>query len=370
MKSLYLLIILLSAPSIVLAAVGHEVSGIIGVGGLFKRLIVPDAIPVGSIDGTFGYEVLDFSKDNKNFSKPVYCQGGLVFNLNTSVIGVNFGGQTSRIQTFGQCEEPIDYTGGFLQFDLTYNASSKSPKSSWQSVGFGASVSFGFSMQKFVDELMYSFHTHNRSNFSATEKVARVNRHLMRYVAKATLSSNEKLMVKILTMLFTSMHERSELEDIAVVDLDESEAKRVKEFGTNPFDLKSAVWKFLDHIKKDASFYECGKVDSCVDLCIDVMNYLEAFHDSIGTCHSFALTIAPNSSFHLSLTKRMKISAGIGYKFFHLEKEDKSDKSTQRLANKYFLGHNFNYRSKQCLDAASTASSELGQLIPFMKKVK
>lgn len=176
---------------------GSEMVGEIGLKGPLKGLFVK-GLKNMSIDGltsSYGYEVLDFGQ------KATYCQGGMTFGLSDVSIGFDFGADISTIKTFGRCEKPEDYEGGFLKIGVSGSSKSKGTKD----MSLGLSVILGFDLGKFNQSLSYFRVNLTNDDLGTVGRLRESYLHLGHYFlsssVKNVLNFNQRIGLKLLLLI-------------------------------------------------------------------------------------------------------------------------------------------------------------------------
>jgi hypothetical protein len=347
------------------AQTGSEFSGQITLSGLLKKLVVSTSLPIGSMTGSQGYEVLNYSLigSEKRDSKVLYCQGGMGLSLNPSYIGIGWGADVSKIKTFGKCSDPKSYEGGFLKFSFSgdYARGNKS-------ISASAAINIGFDLANF-NQMSNYYTAYSNTDEYGGRRLKAVYRHLARYLAKQTtaktLSSVQATAVRLMTVLLavSDKQSREDLFKSLLSEFDENETTTFKKFSGIKANFKEATYR----IYRDTEFYNCEKgTKDCIQVASDGLKFFEQIESSLQDCHSISFTVSPKSDFSLSFFKSY-VSASVGYYFYNLEKKMISTSSTAKLVAKEYAAHNFTKRSSQCLDASSNAASALGQYLGFMQ---
>ena len=123
-------------------------------------------------------------------------------------------------------------------------------------------------------------------------------------------------------------------------------------------------------IRRDMDMYECKDLDDyneCIERAANVLIFLEILESSMANCHAFSITVSPQKDFSFSLFSKNRFGVNIGYFHYHLEKTFQSTSSNVLQVNKYYWGHNFNYRSDACGDVANKGAGEIGRFIGILK---
>lgn len=339
-----------------LAVEGAELSGSIGLSGALKSLVIKDKLPIGSLTSAVGYEVLDYKKQKKN--KALYCVGSVVMSANTKILGFSFGGNSSAISTFDSCIRPEDYAGGFLKFGLSYGGSKGS-----KSISVEAAINIGFDLQLFNDLLerrlridYFGNHTGYRNRLSKIVKM------LNRYLARKKVASAELALLKLVSYIIAPS---VSFENLSIFTLeDEKNLKASKK------SLKQNFMEMRYNIFRDTELYKCSEFEEyeeCVLVAADLMIFMEIVEQSLVDCHSYSFTVSPQTDFSLGIFKNNNFSVNVGFSFYHLEKQFQSSISNAVLVNKYFWGHNFNPRSKECLEVSDMAGAQMGKFLGLIK---
>jgi hypothetical protein len=374
MKYILILILGLIHPKFGFAVSGSQLQGGVSLNGVMKSLVLSsNKYPVGIITSSYGYEALNFKNQTNNAA--IYCQGGMQFALNTSLLGFSFGGDTAFIHTFGKCEKPSDYSGGFLNFNMSYDLDPSKIRST--SVNF--TLSLGFDLKNFNDQLYYYYVDHNEyTGMKIQERVRNFSSHLMYYFAANKLN---KKYSKTLKLLGNFMVMFAGLSPISFFELNSEDSENIKADKNFSTSFKQSIADLIYDMNRDMDFYKCrikGEIDyseKCMQAYIDAIYFMERIYDSLGGCHAYSYGASVKTEFDIKnyikgnagkALNAIKVSLGIGYSHYVLEKNYQTSTSMSALAQKYFWGHNFNKRTGACLKASDTAASELGRYLALM----
>lgn len=347
---------------------GHSFASVIGLGGILKSALVEDIFPVGSIVGTSGHEVYDFSKYSQYDNRQAYCFSSLDFALDANFLGLYFGGEASKVYTMGSCEmKPKALVGEDLVLFVSID-----PAKGTKSLPIGIAINFGFDMDGYLDQMRYRFFNSYLSNRSSGERLKRLHRHILKYIAmnatKSLLTKEELLFAKLLGFPFVA---RS-LKDQSIVDLikpTESDYLYLKNLKNlkNKLSISNILRNFYDKARKDVNFYSCKNYSECEEIYVDFLQFYEILINSFDDCGSINIYAGLLSEFSLKYTDKMKFEIGFGYSRTEFNKSYNSNYSTSTLAFGEFAKHNFSKRSQACEEIGKKTGENFGQFLGFLK---
>ena len=366
MRTLILSLILVCCCASAQTLEGAELQGSASLSGILQKLVIKDKLPVGSISSSYGYGVLDFKNSSSYLSsknKALYCVGGATMAASSKVklIGFGFGGDASVVTTFDNCKKPEDYTGGFLKFGITYGGGKGS-----KSVDFEGAINLGFDFKHFNDQLERRFLVNFRGEHEPYKKrLSGVFKHLSNFIAKKQAANVQDISLSFLKLFSYIASPSTNFSNLAVFDNTDRENLQNKNLT-----IKQQLSNLNYDIRRDMDMYECPDLDNynaCIERAADVLIYLEILESSLADCHAFSITVSPQTEFSLSLFSKNKFGVNIGYFHYHLEKTYQSTSSNVTQVNKYYWGHNFNYRSDACGDVANKGADEIGRFLGILK---
>lgn len=368
MSKLILLIIIIAKISFAQTLEGHSFASVIGLGGILKSTVVKDLFPVGSIVGTSGHEVYDFSKYPQYNNRQAYCFSSLDFALDANFLGIYFGGEASKVYTMGSCEmKPKALVGEDLVIFVSID-----PAKGTKSIPIGVAINFGFDMDGYLDQMNYRFARSYLSNRTSGERLKRLHKHLLKYIAKSTtkslLSKEELLFAKLLGLPFIarSLKEQSIIDLIKPTESDYLYLKNLKNVKSK-LSISNILRNFYDKTRKDADFYSCKSYTECEEIYVDFLQFYEILINSFDDCGSINIYAGLMSEFSLKYTDKMKFEIGFGYSRTEFNKSYNSTFSTSTLAFGEFAKHNFSKQSVACEEIGKKTGENFGQFLGFLK---
>jgi hypothetical protein len=345
---------------------GVSVSGAIGLSGVLKKLVIPSALPLGSILGTYGYEVWDFSqfkKNNDNKNRASYCFSSLELVYDFSLLGISFGGEAAEAYLAGKCDRRKEtHIGEDLFFAIAYT-----PGKGSKAGAIGIALNHGFNMSKYVDELTYQFNGYPISKLKPHQRLFRLHKHILKYIALKNRhkfeSTTQKLLLKLFTLpaLLVSPYGKSikslfNFSDEEISVLSELKKKR-------PDSLRDIILGAFEIMRRDPAFYFFSKEYDSEETFIDFLRYYEVLDHSLEECHSINIYAGASSRFAFDLFPEMKVDVSLGYSVTEHDKSYNSDWSTKALAVKDFAAHNFVKHSATCENASTKSGTNFGRFL-------
>lgn len=387
-KIITLLCILLNLSLSYAQLPGAITEGSAGVDGFLKKVLFSWTLPIGKLSSSYGYEVIDF-KESKHYesdkNKALYCQGGNSFSNSSSIFGASYGGGYNLLTTFGSCNTPEDYTGGFLDFTVGYAR----PTGKFTSATGKVGLHLGFNMQTFNELVKRDFHTNNYSNFDHHTKVKWAVSHLLKYSSTLSKQKNAKLIYKITSKIFSNLfgyiYSNDNSLKLSKNEFTQNEIDHiVKNKESLGLDPKKYFEKLYYNSRRDSSFYSCeDEYPDCEMVWLDTQNLLLALYESFGNCHSVSGGISLETNLSLYNFKlgniSIRVSASAGYSYYVHEKSFKSFLPNVALTDRHFWRHNPNDFlgfvadkldiekklgiSRECSRAGSAASRQFGTFL-------
>ncbi len=206
---------------------------------------------------------LTLFQEGKGMKVAAYCAGGVggsVFNAAASV-GAN------KIQTFGRCDSPDDYVGGFINVGVEADIG----------IGVGAGVSLGFDMGTFSQKLSVDFPYENK------EKRKKLKNQILRLIlmSQTDIGAKEMVMAKAITSLF----EPDESAPLKGGEVDALMASMKSKGGAI---FKTLTEELIRYIEQKGSL-PCLLPKSCdKSRPTELLAMLEMIKSSFGHCHAFS----------------------------------------------------------------------------------
>jgi hypothetical protein len=346
---------------------GHSVAGSLALSGIMKRLVIPNALPIGKLASYYGYEVWDFSnaKESVNGHNRVsFCFSSVEFNHDMSVVGFAFGGEAAVIKPVGQCPKNLDVAEGEdLMFTIAFDVGKGA-----KSIPLGVSFSYGFNMEEFLSKMNRHFINNNEKNISSARRMLRLHGHILKYLAlkeakKVSLSPLSSILLK----LFTASSLLSSKDAIKDLKISKNELDFISKIASRKVtSFKTELGNSLNAMKRDADFYFCADFKECEELYLDFMVYSENLINAMEDCHTLAFTAALQTDYSISLTPGNKFEVSFGYVVTDVDKIFTSQRSTKVLAMEKFATHNFTKHSEECGEVTSRAGRNFGNFLRFL----
>lgn len=340
---------------------------VIGLGGVLKNFIVPNALPVGSLVGAAGHEVYDFSKYPEYKNKQAYCYQSLDFAIDANLLGFYFGGEASKVITTGSCDmKPEALVGEDLMVFISID-----PGKGTKSLPIGVAFNFGFNMDNYVSQMKRSFVRSYLSDRSSGQRLRRLHLHIAGYLAQksigAVLTARERLFAKL--MLFPYLAQYTDEENVLkLVTPTTSELGLLKKISKNgfKFSIKDTLKSFYHKARKDAGFYYCKDYRKCEEKYVDFLGFYSILIDSFDDCGSMNIYAGAISEFSIKMTGKLKVEVGFGYTRTEFNKAYNSKYPTSWQALKQFASHNFIDQSKECEELPEKVGSNFADFLNFL----
>jgi len=272
---------------------GHSMSSGVAIGGVLKRLLVPNALPIGKIGSFHGYEVWDFTdakKSIKGHNRASFCFSSTEFSQDLSIFDISFGGEAAYIKPVGSCPKNLEAVAGEdLTFTIAYDIG-KGTKTN----PVGLSFSYGFDLSRFNERLFSHFGVNNPHNRTPAQRLKRLNTHVLKYLAGAPgrkLSALQNIILKT----FFSMSLMGDKKVFSSNFFSQPEINflsKIKDAKLPSFN--QAIGEALYSIQKDASFYSCASYSQCEEMYVDFLVFSEALTDSMSECHTVSISAGPS----------------------------------------------------------------------------
>lgn len=347
---------------------GHSMGSTIGLGGFLKRLVIPNSLPIGSLVGTAGHEVYDFSKYPEFKNKQAYCFHAIDFAADANLLGIYFGGEVSKVFTTGTCEmKPEALVGEDLMVFLSFD-----PGKGTKSIPIGMAFNFGFSMNNYVSMMENSFSRSFLSNRTSGERLKRLHIHIASYLAKKTIGASftksEKFFAKLLLYPFLAPFTESQ-KVVNLISPSSSELELLKNISTSgyKYSIKSQLESFFYKARRDASFYSCDSYNECEEIYVDFLNFYDILINSFDDCGSINIYAGALSEFSIKATSKLKFEIGFGYTRTEFNKAYNSSLPTSWQAIGQFAAHNFSSKSRACQELSEKVGSNFGRFLHFLK---
>lgn len=347
---------------------GHAnaLGGGISLAGFLKKLLVPNAIPVGRIASFYGYEVWDFTDAKKaigGHNRATFCFSTLEMTQDLSVLGVAFGGEGSYIRPVGQCPKDLSAVAGEdLIFSIAYDAGKGT-----KAMPMGISFSYGFDLGNFTEKMLGHLRVNNPNKRTPSERMWRLNTHLLKYLS---MKGTRKILTptqSVLLKLFTSTSLISKENGLKSLMFAEDELDFLSKIATAKVTSFSKELRLaLREISKDAKFYNCKDYFKCEEIYVDFLQFSDALTESMSDCHTIGVNVALLKDFAVSLAPSMKVEVGFGYAVTATDRTFTSNLPTAALAVKEFANHRFKSHSVACEDVTRQTGTNFGSFLSLM----
>lgn len=341
---------------------------VIGLGGVLKNLVVPNALPVGSLVGAAGHEVYDFSKYPQYENSQAYCYQTIDFAIDANLLGFYFGGEASKVITTGTCEmKPEALVGEDLMVFISFD-----PGQGTKSLPIGVAFNFGFSMDHYVLQMQRNFSRSHLSNRTSGERLKRLHMHIAGYLARkritAQLTARERLFAKL--MLFPYLAQfTNKASVIELITPSTAELELLKKISKNgfKFSVRDTLQSFYMKAKKDAEFYYCEDYYQCEEKYVDFLSFYKILINSFDDCGSMNIYAGAISEFSIKATGKLKVEVGFGYARTEFNKAYNSNFPTSWQALGQFAIHNFSKQSKTCEGLPKKVGSNFAEFLNFLQ---
>lgn len=262
------------------------------------------------VGGNYSIELLQFGNiftlfnSSKGIKLAAYCVGGIgggsdLFNATLDM---------NKVRTFGKCNSPKNYTGGFLNLGAQgaitplYSAEAK--------------MSISFDMHKFANLLGRSF--------SEKKKLIRLREQVLQYIS---MSAENLLLRKIISSIFFP----DKMPPIQIKEVDEAKSRMKKN--------ESDIFKYLisnleDSVEKKESLI-CNKPNNCQSSNpSEFKELLSIIKSSIGQCHAITYGISAGASITLPISSILSYSDYILISTFEINLADLGSQATSFLTSK------------------------------------
>lgn len=242
---------------------------------------------VGPGGVNYSFELLRFGSvftlldSSKGVQYAAYCIGGVGGGIDLSAtLGVG------SVQTFGRCDSPSDYAGGFFNFGVQGELAVGS---------IGAKLSVSFDMKTFSKLL--------EEKFSSKEKRERLRNQLLSFISlsKDAVSSDEGLLAgKIASSIFFPS-------EAPLLTMDEAKGFKTLEKKEGEDFFKNLNSKFEKYVKNNGQKL-CSEPQVCSgDEALELTEFFSVIGESLGRCHGLSLGLSVGPSMG------PPVSAVVGY---------------------------------------------------------
>ena len=344
---------------------GHSMSGGVSIGGVLKRLLIPNALPVGKIGSFHGYEVWDFTdakKSIKGHNRASFCFSSTEFSQDLSIFDISFGGEAAYIKPVGNCPKNLEAVAGEdLSFTIAYDIG-KGAKSN----PVGLSFSYGFDLSRFNERLLSHFGVNNPHNRTPSQRLKRLNTHMLKYLAGAPARKLNALQNIILKTFFSMslMGDKKIFSDTFFSKSEISFLSKIK--GTKLPSFNEAVADALNLIQRDSSFYSCKSYSQCEELYVDFLVFSDALTSAMSDCHTVSISAGLMSGVSVSLNSNVKFEIGFGYAVTASDRTYSSNQSTSALVAAEFARHNLASHSRECKEAPTKSAKTFAELLVLL----
>lgn len=341
---------------------------VIGLGGALKKLVIPNALPIGSLVGAAGHEVYDFSKYPQYKNSQAYCYQSIDFALDANLFGIYFGGEASKVFTTGKCEmKPQALVGEDLMVFISVD-----PGKGTKSLPIGLAFNFGFNMDNYIEQMKRNFVRSYLSSRTSGERLQRLHFHIAKYLAKRkkeqSYTANELLFTKLLLFPYLAPYSNDN-EILSKLTPSAEELKRLESISRNGFNLsiKNTLKSFYQKARKDTSFYFCENYSDCEEIYVDFINFYSILISSFDDCGSINIYAAAISEFSIKATSKLKVEVGFGYTRTELNKSYDSSFPISLQALGQFAAHNFSRRSAACEELPQKVGGNFAEFLNFLQ---
>jgi hypothetical protein len=341
---------------------GHSMGGGVALGGILKRLVVPNALPIGKIGSFHGYEVWDFSDAKKAINgnnRVSFCYSATEFTQDLGIFDFSFGGEAAYIRPVGNCPKNLQAVAGEdLTFTLAYDVGKGR-----NSNPIGLTLSYGFDLSRFNNRLLRHFQVNNPHNRTPAQRFKRLNSHLLKYLATSS-ARNLTAFQKITLKLFFSMGSFGNKSIFSKSFFSKSEIDflgKIRDVRLPSFN--QAISNALFDIQKDVNFYSCASYAECEEVYVDFMIFSDALTSAMSDCHTVSISAGLFKSFSINLSSDFKYEIGFGYAVTATDKIYTSNLSTSALAVGEFARHRFTSHSQECKEAPTKSAGTFADLL-------
>lgn len=350
---------------------GYSFGGIWGLGGALKNLVIPNALPLGTLVGAAGHEVYDFSKYSQYKNSQAYCYQSIDFAADANIFGLYFGGEVSKVFTTGKCEmNPQALVGEDLMIFVSFD-----PGRGSKSLPIGIAFNFGFNMDQYIEQMESRFQRSYLSNRTTGQRLKRLHVHIAKYLAKknikAKLTVQEKLFVKLLLFPYLAPSLAQHQIDL-LLRPSSSESELLKNISKKGFDfsVKKTLYSFFKKARKDSEFYFCNSDENysdCEEVYVDFLRFYKILTDSFDDCGSLNIYMGAMSEFSIKLTGKLKFEIGFGYTRTEFNRAYDSRFPTSVQAVGQFLSNNFVKKSNACQQLPQKVGTNFAHFLNFLK---
>lgn len=343
---------------------GSSMSGGFGVSGILKRLLIPSATPIGSLSGTYGYEVWDLSDLKPYTPKRSYCSSGFEFSYDANLIGISFGGGAATAYPVGKCNTYAEAEDGIRGDNLTFSVGLSGGKGS-KAIDLHTAFGFGMNLKLYNEKLIRYFSGYPKSVNKPSVRLKNLHLHMLSFLAlsgvKAGLNAEQVLLIKLLSLpVSLSMKQENFLKHLSFSKAETNMIVKSRSYFKKSF--KQLLGAAFYDIRRSADFYTCA-IGNCEEIALDFLSYSEILLESIEECHSLEIGGEVKSEFAISAAEDLKFSVGLGYASVEFDKTIDSHLSNQILALREYAGHNFNRHSKVCDGLAAKSGETFGTFL-------